>query len=193
MGFSISWVAVQGKTPEQVLAQFGLTRTGSREEFPEAPVTCASLGDGWFILFANKFNASIVSDVPLRALSAGCQVVSCQVEEHVMFSSATCYGDGALLWHVEHDAQQGIYHIASNGTLPEQFDAILAALTKEQDEAGGENADTDYIHDVPIVLAQAITSFRHDQDIANAPPEPFEVLAFAKVGAAGKKPWWKLW
>lgn len=194
MGFAISWVAVQGKDPEQVLAHLGFTRTGRREEIPEAPVTCASLTNGWFLLFANQFNASVVSEKALQVLSYGCQVVSCQVEEHVMFSSATCYSNGTRSWHVEHDAQKNIYHIASSGALPEQFTAIHAVSKKEQDAAGGERVDTDYIHDAPIALAQAITSFRHDQDIPNAPSEPFEVLA-PKGGAAPAtaKPWWKLW
>jgi hypothetical protein len=189
----MSWVAVQGKDPQEVLNYFGFNRTGRKERIPEAPVSSVSLPNGWFVLFANKFNAPIVSERALQVISSGCQAVSCQVEEHVMFSSVTCYNNGVLAWHVEHDAQQNIYHIASKGSVPEQFKTILAASKKEQDEAGGEKADTDYIHDAPILLAQAVTSFRHDQDIPNASPEPFEVLASANAASSSAKPWWKLW
>jgi hypothetical protein len=194
MGFAISWFAVQGKEAQQVLDVCGLLRSGRTEEMPDAAISCCALPGGWFLVFANRFDSPLVTRPALEAISADCQVVSCQVEEHVMFSSASCYRNGELSWHVEHDAQKSIYHLASNGVLPAAFDAIYAGLKQEQDEDGGEKAEVDYIHDVPIALAQAVTAFRHDQDIAGAPDQPFEVLQQSGRGimAAGR-PWWKFW
>jgi len=189
MGFAISWLAVLGKSPELVLSELRLSRTGAAEEFPESPITCANLHSNWFLLFANEFNSPLVSEQTLSTLSAGCEVLSCQVEEHVMFSSATYHVNSQKVWHVEHDAQESIYHLQSQGSMPAQFGDIFAALKQQQDEDGGVQSEVDYIHDAPIALASSIVSFRHDQDIAGARPEPFEVLA----SGASAKPWWRVW
>jgi hypothetical protein len=148
--------------------------------------------EGWFLVFANSFDSPLVSEQALSNLSAGCRVVSCQVEEHVMFSSATGYDNGARAWHVEHDAQESIYHFVSTGDVPLALNDIYAALKKEQDAAGGTEADVDYIHDVPVALAKAVTSFRHDEDIQGADAEPFEVLQQERQ-TASTKPWWRVW
>ena len=191
MGFAISWFAVSGKEPQRVLDELSLSHTGDLEVFPESPLTCASLQGGWFLVFANSFDSPLVSEQALNNLSAGCRVVSCQVEEHVMFSSATGYANGARTWHVEHDAQESIYHLVSNGDVPPAFNDIYASLKKEQDAAGGTEADVDYIHDVPVTLAKAITSFRHDEDIQCADAEPFEVLQQDRR-TTSTKPWWRV-
>lgn len=192
MGFAISWLAVSGKAPQQVLQELQLHRTGETEEFPESPVSSAQLPTGWFLVFANRFASPLVADGSLQQLSSGCTVISCQVEEHMMFSSATCYSNEKNNWHVAHDAQESIYHLSANGDLPPEFNDIYASLKQEQDDAGGDKSDVDYIHDVPVSLAKAITSFKHDQDIQDNSPEPFEILA-SSSSAASAKPWWKIW
>jgi len=192
MGFAISWLAVSGKLPQQVLVELGLACTGENEEIPESPVLAAHLPGDWFLIFANEFDSPLVADNVLQSLSTGCTVVSCQVEEHVMFSSSSCHLNGSETWHVSHDAQENIYQLSSRGQLPPQFNAIHALLRQEQDDAGGDKADVDYIHDVPIALAKAVTSFRHDEDIPGSGPEPFMVLADDATSKA-TKPWWKVW
>jgi hypothetical protein len=191
MGFAISWLAVTGKSPELVLTELGLVSTGEAEEIPESPITGARLPSGRFLVFANRFDSPLVSEASLRILSRGCDVVSCRVEEHVMFSSATCYVDGEQSWHVEHDAQAGIYSLESSGELPDASAEIFESLMGQQAAAGGAEAEVDYIHDAPISLAEAIVGFRHDQDIVGAGEEPFEVLFMKAIGRA--KPWWKVW
>jgi hypothetical protein len=191
MGFAISWLAVSGKDPQQVLQELQLHRTGETEEIPESPVSAALLPTGWFLVFANRFDSPLVADGSLQQLSSGCMVISCQVEEHVMFSSATCYANGKSQWHVAHDAQESIYHLSASGDLPPVFNDIYSSLKQVQDDSGGDKSDVDYIHDVPVSLAQTVTSFRHDHDIQGDSPEPFEVLACSSPASA--KPWWKIW
>ena len=47
---------------------------------------------------------------------------------------------------------------------------------RNRDSNGGENSDVDYIFDIPVELAQALTGFRYDMAIEGAGKEPFEVL-----------------
>jgi hypothetical protein len=205
MGYAASWIAVSGKEPQQVLRELGLSPTGEAEEVPDSPVVGAFLPTGWFLIFCNRGPLAF-SDEPLPALSAECKVVYCAVEEHVMFSAAACYVNGKRMWHVAHESEKGMYHLEFQGKAPPELDGIFQSLKKEQDLAGGEKADIDYIHDVPIELAKAITGFRHDQDIPGADADPFQVLehttatrAAASATDPGRsstrssRPWWRFW
>ncbi len=188
MGFAIAWVAVSGKQPERVLEELELTRTGATEDFPEAKLSCAALPGSWFLVFAHDYDSPIVSARSLVNLSAGCQVIACQVEEHVMAAAAFAYADGALLWRVEHEAEQGIYHLSASGSPPPQLDEIHASLKKQQDEEGGADAEVDFIFDVPVALAESIVGYRHDRDTAAS----FEVLRQEGAAPSGRA-WWKIW
>ena len=106
-----------------------------------------------------------------------------------MFSSATCFENGELVWRTEHDAQKSIYDLTSSGELPAAFSEIVASLKQQQDDEGGSSADVDFIHDVPLTLAKSMVGFKHDETGADD-PEQFEVLR-SEGGTA--KPWWKFW
>jgi hypothetical protein len=199
MGYAVSWFAVSGKDPQRVLQELGLSPTGETEEVPDAPIVCAHLPAGWFLVFVNRDSPVVFWEEPLARLSAGCRVVSCEIEEHVMFSSATCHSNGERVWHVAHDAQKGIYHLETQGQMPPELDGILQSLKNEQDLEGGEKADVDYIHDVAIELAKAITGFRHDEDGEGSDAEPFQVLEHTSSTPPGRpagspsRRWWKFW
>jgi hypothetical protein len=205
MGYSVSWFAVSGKEPQLVLDELGLSSTREVEEVPDAPVVCAHLPAGWFLVFVNQGPLAFMEG-PVATLSAGCTVVFCQVEERAMFSSAACYVNGERTWHVAHDSEKGRYHLESQGEPPPELDAIFRSMKAEQDQAGGEKADVDCIHDVPIELAKAITGFRHDEDIAGADAEPFQILEHTASTATDRpsappprassqpsRPWWRFW
>jgi hypothetical protein len=174
MGFALSWLAVKGTTAEKVRESLGLSSTGEREEIPESPVVGAALPGGWYLVV---FNEGFPEESTLKTLSGIGELVFAAVEEHVMYSTAAGYRDGERKWSVAHDAQKGITHLEADGELPDAFAAIRAAMLAEQEGAGGENADVDYLFDVPVNLAAELTGFRHDQDVPGAEGEPFEVLA----------------
>lgn len=75
-----------------------------------------------------------------------------------------------------HDAQEGMFNLSTKGQLPSEFAGIYTSLKDKQEEADDVEADVDYIHDVPVTLAQVVTSFRHDEDIPGSEPVPFEVF-----------------
>src|SRR6266581_448281 len=163
MGFSISWIAFKNKTKEEVLGATGLNDTGETEEIPESPVSGAALPSGWYLLFFNKYAHAFLKPKTLSALSKDCQVVGCQVEEHVMASGAFCYENGNRLWSVSHESERGIYHVTVEGLAPRSLSALHARLVERQNEEGGDKAGVDYIFDVPVELAYEICVFRHDR------------------------------
>src|SRR3954470_18656508 len=158
MGFSLSWVAVRGRHASDVLADLGLCRTGEFEELPESLMTGAALPGGWYVVVVNRFN--FIDDVRLDRLSIGAEVVTCAVEEHVMISAASGWSNARQQWSVRHEAERDRRHLETAGDLPPDFAAIRERLFGKQD-AVGRKANVDYIFDVPVQLAGALTGFRH--------------------------------
>lgn len=194
MGYSQSWLAVRGKPPAAVLEALNLRGTGTREEIAESPIVGAALATGWYLIVAGRSGHQLLGDQTLQGLSAGCEIVTGDVEEHVMVSAATCWKDGHRVWSVTHDAQHDIGHLQTEGELPAVFASIRDRLRIEQQAAGGNKADVDYFFDVPVELARALTGYRHDADVPGACADPFEVLVEnspSASGCAGKPLFWR--
>lgn len=166
MGFKISWIGFSGIGKADVLSRLGLAESGQIEEVPESPFSGIEIPGGWYVVFANDFlfvnNFESEPPAKLGGYSRECRLVACQVHEGVMTSVAYGYDRGRPIWRIMHDAQQGIYDFTVSGTPPAEFEAIRARLTEEQDSKGGKSSDVDYIFDVPVEVAYALTGFRHD-------------------------------
>jgi hypothetical protein len=162
MGYSISWVAFREMTKPDVLARLRFRDLGEVDEANEAPFSIAELPNRWIVVFSNDFEYGAPKNV--RPLSGGTMLASCQVEEHVMFSAAHGFAEGAHAWSVWHDGGEvGPYDIHASGEPPAQFEAIKRRLQEEQDANGGEAGDVDFGFDIPVELAADVTSYRHDQ------------------------------
>jgi len=193
MGYSMSWAAVKGSTPQAVRDTLALRATGTREEIPESDITAAELPSGWYMVVSDRDGLQLTSGEVLARLSALGEVIACFVEEHVMFSSAECWRSGRRVWSVQHDAQRGIEHLTAEGELPPRFSSVRDELRAKQEAAGGHKADVDYIWDVPVVLAHEFTGWRHDHVIPGLADDAFEVLE--KTSSRPPKPqstsWWR--
>jgi hypothetical protein len=163
MGFSIAYVAFRNKSPDEVLALTQLADTGEVDEGNESPMSGASLPNGWYVLFLNDYDHPFVAPQALLAFSRECQLLACQVEEHVMASSAACYESGHRVWSVTHQSDKGRYDLEVQGAPPELFEAVRAGLLKKQDEDGGDKADVDYVFDIPVELVTQLCAYRYDQ------------------------------
>ena len=123
----------------------------------------------------------------IEQLSRDCEVVSCTVEEHVMFSDAAGWRDGRHLWRVSHRGEDGPVGVDESGELPEDYSALRARLEARQAAEGGAEADVDYLFDIPVTLVQTITGYRHDESSPAYESAGFEVLEAAR--AAPSKSW----
>lgn len=163
MGFSISWIAVHGKSKQAVLDEAKLTDTGEPDEACESPVCGAELPDGWYVLFLNDYDHPYLQNDFVSKLSENCQVIVCQVEEHVMASTALFFENGQRIWYMGHLAETGIYHLEAEGTPPAILTAIEDEQREKQDAEGGEMAEVDHLFEVPLLVAQRICGYRHDR------------------------------
>ncbi|VXC67587.1 hypothetical protein [Massilia sp. 9I] len=163
MGYSIAWIAVRGKSKEDILAQLALLDTGAPDEAGECPVLGAALPGGGYLVFFNDMAHPAVQAESMTRLSEGCEALACQVEEHIMASAAFQYRDGAKVWDVAHLSEEGLYHLAVGGTPPPLLATIHDEMRATQDEHGGLEADVDCLFEVPLMLANALSGFRHDE------------------------------
>src|SRR5262249_13682293 len=146
----------------EVLETLSLAETGRSEEVPESPICGAELPDDWYLVFLNRFDHAFAKPKSLEHVSSLGPVVTCQVEEHVMVSEASFFDAGRRVWRVVHDAQDNIYHVNTEGVLPSIYHEILRQERKRQDDEGGEDAEVDYLFEVPVELAMHVCKFRHD-------------------------------
>jgi len=136
----------------------------------------------------------IISGSSLSKISALGETIACSIEEHVMVSVAEGWISGTRSWSIGHDAQNGMFDLSSSGNLPAHYEGIKTELISQQNAEGGDDADVDYIFDIPLQVAEQICGYKHDEDSSPwVPPGP---VAFTKSGtsrAPGGKPWWKVW
>lgn len=164
MGFSISWMAVQGCSVAQAAEALGLDLEGGEPGDSPDGDCVGELPGGWVLVWRDDCEA--LERGRFAPLLTFGPAVGCSVEEHVMVHDARGYRDGAEIWRVTHDPNRGesLYHLETAGEPPAALEAIHRAGIKEQDEDGGEDAGCDYIADVPLNLAKSICGFKHDED-----------------------------
>lgn len=182
MGFSMSWVAVAGKSKAEVLATLSLVDTGETDYANECPLSGTALPGGWYLLYVNEIVNPYNRAPALRKLSAGGRALVVQVEEHIMSSSVFMYEDGVKTWDVTHESHHDVYHLAVEGTPPPALEGIRADMAAKQDAEGGNEADVDYLFDVPAILAATICGYRHDE-VALASGEEVEYTRLVAANA----------
>jgi len=174
MGYSLSWAALKGGTLDMMCDATGLVSTGKFEEIAESEFVAAALPTFWFLFL---WNDGEIPDEVLKRLSACGKVVSCNVEDHVMLSSASGWSGEKQLWRVEHyGGEKGMLHLETEGNLPNEFGGIRDKFFAQQESSGSAHADVDYVYEIPAELARALTGFRHDQDMRGMGMQPYEVL-----------------
>ncbi len=165
MGFSLSWLATKSKSAEAVLSELELRSTGKRGEVARSPLVGASSDAGWFLIIASRCEHRIISGPVVERLSAGCEVLTCTVEEHAMFSEARGWRDGHRLWSVTHrgdnDATKKI--VSEEGTFPSEYSSIRERLFRQQEAENAGDAEVDFLFEIPVVLVQTFTGYKHDE------------------------------
>jgi hypothetical protein len=159
MGYSLSWVAVDAAAEKALSEHFGLHEMEEEADSADFDWSGARL-DGWYLLVADRTHILVDEDLLSRISSHG-RVIAVAVEEHVMYSSAEDWRNGERIWGVAHQGESDVMHLAVEGELPSEFAGIRERQYAEQGRSG-VNGDVDHIHDVPLQLAEEITTFRHD-------------------------------
>lgn len=190
MGYSLAWLAVRGLTYHVALERQGLLPTEQTADYGDHDVSALADAGEWSIVVARGCDHRIISAKNLAALSLNCEVVACSVEEHAMFSSSELWLNGVRQWRVEHDAQQSIEHLATDGSMPEDFPATSRQFAEQQAAENGDKAEVDWYFEIPLVLARTRVGFKHDEGAGFDTDGKFQVLSDPM---SSKKRWWQFW
>ena len=87
------------------------------------------------------------------------------------------WSQGKRKWWLSHEGEDGPKGLDTDGDLPESFTAIRKEMEKAQLAAGGDDADVDYIFEIPLKVAQALVGFKHDEDDAHVIDGHYVVLS----------------
>lgn len=179
MGYAITWCAVREEAADQLLSHLGLSATGETEEDPESRFATAKLATGWRLIWSNKYACPILTK-GLPAFPGDHEVVVCQIEEHVMASSAELWMRGSRKWWVSHEGEDWPKGLDIDGELPQCFASIREEMEDAQRAEGGDEADVDYIFEIPLKIAQALVGFKHDENYEQVVEARFMVLSGEK-------------
>ncbi len=177
MGFSITWCAVREEGAQKLLDQLSLSPTGETEEFPESLISAARLDNGWRVIWYNEYDCPFLRPKDLAVISREQDILICLVEEHVMASSAELWSAGKRKWWISHEGENGPKGIETDGDLPESFAPARKAMEEKQRIEGGDNAGVDYIFEIPLLVAQSLVGFKHDEDCPFMTEGEFVVMA----------------
>lgn len=165
-------IAFHGLAKEEILARMALRDTGERDPYLEAETRGGWLANGWYVLWS--FDFGMYDDVLSSDPSAGGRVVACLTDDTTMMSAARENDDGSAVWSVTHYGDDGSDHLETDGDLPHGFVAIRARFAELHASQGRGRDRVDYIYEIPIETAAAVTGFRSDESDLEGP----EVGAF---------------
>ncbi len=194
MGFSISWLAVKTNDMDRLFEMAEVSPTTESDEWLESDFSGSGLQDGWYFFQAQGCDHPIISGDSLSRISTLGETIACSIEEHVMVSIAEGWNDGATSWKIAHNAQEGMFDLSADGELPAHYEAIKDDFVSQQNAEGGEEADVDFIFDIPLQVAKKICGYKHDEGPPPwIPPGPVTFTQLGTSKARLKKAWWKLW
>jgi hypothetical protein len=188
MGYAITWCAVREEGAGILLDRLQLSPTGEREATPQSLISAAKLDTGWRVIWYNRYACPFLGSEDLRAISNEQDVLLCLVEEHAMAGSAELWSGGARKWWISHTGENGPKGLDTDGELPKCFASIRQEMEEAQRAEGGEEADVDYIFEIPLKVAQVIVGFKHDEEYPHLTDEQFLVMSRPpqKKGFLGK-------
>jgi len=175
VGFNMSWTFVDEINEDALYEALDLAATGETPDPYDLGTSCvplagAALKSGSCAVFAEY---SLVMDATvgtnparLTRLPAKSRCITCVVLEHAMISYASLWQDGRHVWQIRHDPAQGEQHLEVSGDLPSAF-ANFRDVALDKQQAPGKSGPwrVDYIFDVPLDTAAAITGYRHDRAV----------------------------
>jgi hypothetical protein len=184
MGYRLSWFAVRQVPIEKIHAELHLRSLGKAAEADSSGHPVQAIGsqfsDDWYVIQASHLREYWLANQILEKLSLLGHVVACDVCETTMQSAASGWDHGKLTWSVIHDDQVGGNHLEAYGGPPEIYTGIREGLMAQQvlEDSVLVTRDqfrADYLFDVPIDFAAALTGFRHDL----VGDDLFEALTFS--------------
>lgn len=191
MGSSLSWLGVQAKSAKQMLAALGLVDTGEVVAPGQCEVAATLLPGGWFVVVCNQFWHPLIQPAAMQKASNGREVFGYAEYEAVNTALAFQYRNGAQVWQLSHQLDEGREHLAVEGAAPAATAALLAAAIK-----AGAREGIDAVFGVPGAVLRQVSGIqlpaggaiyhRLEPDPASALPDTEDQMAARLTGALAR-------
>ncbi len=158
-----TWLAVRGKTADQICGDLEL-RAGMAVTRPRRFALEGAMSDaGWYLIVADGWNHRLIQEPVLTRLSAGCEVLTCTVEESNLSSAASSWSDGRRLWSVGYEGEERPGDVVAEGDLPFTFAPLRQEFVakSQAEDAGGLLLDP--LFEIPIEMVQRTVGYRPDE------------------------------
>jgi hypothetical protein len=161
LGFNISFFAAK-VAPDVMASLFKLPVVRVETELPMDYWWAATVQKtGWTILWSEDFDFGQANEGIARTLSASTEVLLCEVDVNVAYSSVWSWSGGKLSWKVAYFQEtDSIDDLEVFGELPGEFASVQERLIALQKDLG-EGVDTAF--SLPLSIAEGITGFVYDK------------------------------
>jgi hypothetical protein len=146
----------------------------------------ASSDAGWYLIIARGRDHRLIHEGVIKSLSVGCEVVTCTVEEQVIFSAATCWRGGSRVWSVTYDGEEAATDVVVEGELPFAFSGIRSQYTALAQAEDAGDALVDPMFEIPVEIVRSVVDYK--------PYDKNPAYAGRYILLEGlDTPWWKRW
>lgn len=118
---------------------------------------------GWYLIVAAEYDHRLIQEPVVTPLSAGCEVLTCTVEERNLSSAASGWRDGRRLWSVSYEGEETPGDVVTEGDLPFTFATLRQEfIAKSQADDAGDLL-LDPLFEIPIEMVQRTVGYRPDE------------------------------
>ena len=160
---SRTWLAVRGKAAEAVCRDLEL-RAGMSVSKPRGFALVGAASDaGWYLIVAARWDHRFIQEPVLTKLSAGCEVLTCTVDEGNLSSRAAGWRDGRRVWSVSYEGEDVPGEVLAQGDLPLPFELINRDFTAKSKAPDAGDLLLDPLFEIPIELVHNAVGYRPDE------------------------------
>lgn len=160
---TITWLAVRGKAAEAVCSDLDLHAGMAITRPRRFPLEGARSDAGWYLIVADGRDHRLIQAPVLTLLSAGCEVLTCTVDEGNLSSAATGWRDGRRLWSVTYEGEESPGDVVAEGDLPVTFAIIRQELTVKSKAEDAGDLLLDPLFEIPIEAVRNAVGYRPDE------------------------------
>jgi hypothetical protein len=155
-----SWLVVKGKTPEAVCNELHLRAGAYRGDTTKWNLVGAGSDLGWYLVVAHGREHRLINEAVIARLAAGCEVLTCTVEEQQIYSAAAGWRDGHRLWAIAYDGEEGPSDVVIDGDLPHGSSDIRARFTALAQAEDAGDALVDPMFEIPGEIVRSVTGYK---------------------------------
>ena len=158
-----SWLAVTGKPAKAICTALGLKMSMAVTRRDGFALMGAASDAGWYLIIAEGRDHRLIQEPVLATLSAGCEVLTCTVQESFLSSAATGWRDGHKRWSVTYEGEDAPGEVVVAGELPVTFAPIRRNLTAKSQADGAGDLLLDPLFEIPIEAVRHAIGYRPDE------------------------------